>query len=216
MIMFFGISVLAIPVEFALRSSNNYIFQSVSSLIVAVYIIGTLLIILGYFTFFEMIFNGQTFGKKIMKLRVIKENGEPIGIYESLIRNLVKLILLFPIANAIDFIVVLNSKRYKRLGDIAANTIVIKERSFKDYKMDINKMERIAKGVSGNGSFGFRVDNEEYGILRELFERKDLGVNKLNVAVIMREYFKLKFNVEINEQDTFKFLSEIYKAGSKQ
>src|SRR5262245_43839706 len=50
----------------------------------------------GYYIFFEMIWNGQSPGKRWMGLRVIRTNGTPITLSESIIRNLVRLIDFLP------------------------------------------------------------------------------------------------------------------------
>ena len=44
----------------------------------------------GYFAFFEWIWNGQTPGKRWLKLRVIREDGRPITFFEAAVRNLLR------------------------------------------------------------------------------------------------------------------------------
>src|SRR5574341_1080419 len=84
----------------------------------------------GYFTFFETIWSGQTPGKRRQRIRVIRENGRPIGFAEAAIRNLLRSALdsqPFPL-HAIGFLVGMLNDRFKRLGDFAAGTVVIVER----------------------------------------------------------------------------------------
>lgn len=84
----------------------------------------------GYFTFFETVWAGQTPGKRRQRIRVIRENGQPIGFAEAAIRNLLRSVLdsqPYPL-HAIGFAVAMLNPRFKRLGDLAAGTVVIVER----------------------------------------------------------------------------------------
>jgi uncharacterized RDD family membrane protein YckC len=84
----------------------------------------------GYFTFFETIWAGQTPGKRRQRIRVIRENGRPIGFVEAAIRNLFRSVIdgqPFPL-HAVGFMVGLFNPRFRRLGDFAAGTVVIVER----------------------------------------------------------------------------------------
>jgi uncharacterized RDD family membrane protein YckC len=84
----------------------------------------------GYFTFFETVWAGQTPGKRRQNIRVIRENGRPIGFAEAAIRNLLRVALdsqPYPL-HAIGFITGMLNARFKRLGDFAAGTVVIVER----------------------------------------------------------------------------------------
>lgn len=82
----------------------------------------------GYFLFLEIFMNGQTPGKRLFHLRVIRENGYPLSAVDSIIRNLVRIIDFFPFAYGIGVITMFSNKRAKRLGDFAAATIVVKMR----------------------------------------------------------------------------------------
>ena len=54
----------------------------------AVFVLTLFCIYWGYFAAFEVIWKGQTPGKRVLKIRVIKDNGRPINIYEAIGRNL--------------------------------------------------------------------------------------------------------------------------------
>lgn len=70
---------------------------------------------------------GATIGKMAMGLRVVKDDGSPIGWGESLIRNLLRIVDgLF--AYLVGAIIIWNNPRRKRLGDMAAHSIVVKTR----------------------------------------------------------------------------------------
>jgi uncharacterized RDD family membrane protein YckC len=83
----------------------------------------------GYYTVFEAFWNGQTPGKKLCKLRVIRDSGRQITFFESLTRNLIRAIDSLPGFYAIGIITMLCNRRSKRLGDFAAGTLVVHERA---------------------------------------------------------------------------------------
>jgi len=88
------------------------------------------LIFFGYFTFFETWWSGQTPGKRWLKLRVIQEDGRPIGFFAALLRNLLRMVdMIPPPLYSLGIISIFASARAKRLGDFVANTVVIKERA---------------------------------------------------------------------------------------
>lgn len=83
----------------------------------------------GYYIFFELIWNGQTPGKRWVGLRVLRANGQPITIVEVLIRNLVRLVDFMPAAYGVGIVSMFIDARSRRLGDLAAGTMVVWERS---------------------------------------------------------------------------------------
>jgi len=82
----------------------------------------------GYFIFFELIWNGQTPGKRAVGIRVLTTRGEPVTLVHSLVRNLLRLVDALPSAYMIGIISILVTPRSQRLGDLAAGTIVVRER----------------------------------------------------------------------------------------
>ncbi len=100
---------------------------------IAILIILIFLIFASYFVVFEWIWNGQTPGKRLMKLRVIREDGRPITFWESLARNLLRLFDTFPgfviPIYSIGLITIFMSNRDQRLGDLFAGTVVVRERT---------------------------------------------------------------------------------------
>lgn len=99
-----------------------------SGWVLAAAIIAAFLVLWGYFVVFEAAWNGQTPGKKAMRLRVVREGGQPIDLTCSAIRNLMRYVDFMPILYMVGLLSVFFSPRYKRLGDYAAGTIVVKER----------------------------------------------------------------------------------------
>lgn len=83
----------------------------------------------GYYIFFEMLWNGQSPGKRWVGLRVIRSDGTPITLSESLIRNLARLVDFLPAAYGIGVVTMFIDRQSRRLGDLAAGTLVVQDRA---------------------------------------------------------------------------------------
>jgi len=82
----------------------------------------------GYFTLFEAFWNGRTPGKRVARIRVIQRSGRPIGLFESMARNLIRYVDQFPFCYAVGVIALFVTRQHQRLGDLAAGTLVVKDR----------------------------------------------------------------------------------------
>jgi uncharacterized RDD family membrane protein YckC len=85
-------------------------------------------VVWGYFAMFEAYWHGQTLGKRAMKIRVIKDSGRQITLFEAMARNLLRVVDYLPGLYLVGVITMLCNKRNQRLGDLAAGTIVVHER----------------------------------------------------------------------------------------
>jgi len=87
-----------------------------------------LLVFLGewfYPVFFEVWVNGATPGKRALGLRVVHDDGTPVGFGASSVRNLVRAVDFFPVCYLLGMVAMLVHPDSKRLGDIAAGTLVV-------------------------------------------------------------------------------------------
>ena len=97
--------------------------------VIAILVISVFLIMSGYFFFFEWLWNGQTPGKRWLKLRVIREDGRPITFWEAGTRNLLRIFDMMPAPfYSIGLISVFISEKDQRAGDLIAGTVVVRER----------------------------------------------------------------------------------------
>jgi uncharacterized RDD family membrane protein YckC len=101
-----------------------------SALPIALFSILIFILTTGYFIIFEMWWDGRSPGKRALGLRVIRDAGFPIDWGASVIRNLVRIVEGALGFYALSAISVLLSKENKRLGDIAAGTIVIRDSAY--------------------------------------------------------------------------------------
>jgi uncharacterized RDD family membrane protein YckC len=120
----FFLGILFWIVQPALHAFSRLSYQWVVALL-------TFLIFLfnwGYFTLFEAFWNGRTPGKRVAKIRVIQRSGRPIGIFESMARNLVRYVDQIPFFYAVGVITMFATRQHQRLGDLAAGTLVVRDR----------------------------------------------------------------------------------------
>ena len=111
----------------------NQIMSEMSKWTIAILIIVIFLLFSGYFIFFEWLRNGQTPGKRLLKLRVIREDGRPITLWEAIARNLLRIFDAVPgfvvPVYSVGLISIFMSSRDQRIGDLFAGTVVIRERT---------------------------------------------------------------------------------------
>jgi uncharacterized RDD family membrane protein YckC len=80
-----------------------------------------------YFTFWDLVSRGQSPGKRALKLRVVRDGGLPIDARSSLIRNLVRTVDMLPGFYLTGLLSIFLSREHKRIGDLAAGTLVIRD-----------------------------------------------------------------------------------------
>lgn len=98
--------------------------ETVANLIL---IIGGFVIVFGYFWACEAFFSGQTVGKRVFRLRTVGDRGEPVTFAQAAIRNIVRIVDFLPYAYGVGVIALFVNGRGKRLGDLVAGTVVVKD-----------------------------------------------------------------------------------------
>jgi len=142
----------------------------------------------GYYIFFEMLWNGQSPGKRWAGIRVIRADGTPITLSESLIRNLTRLVDLLPAAYGIGIITMFIDKQSRRLGDLAAGTLVVHDRAAisiqsLSVKRSVNlKMQGMTK-VSLDGFPIERLTNDDLSLIEDFLTRRDQLTHRETLAI---------------------------------
>src|SRR5438270_4420109 len=103
------------------------IFNS-GELALLVEVILAFILLAGYFLISEAVSNGQTLGKRSVRLRVVGDHGEPLTLGQATIRNLVRIVDFLPVFYGIGMLTLFINGRGKRLGDFAAGTLVVRDR----------------------------------------------------------------------------------------
>jgi uncharacterized RDD family membrane protein YckC len=78
-----------------------------------------------YPVFFEVLWNGATPGKKALGLVVLHDDGTPVSWSASVVRNLMRTVDFLPLFYGFGIVAVVLSRDFKRLGDLAAGTVVV-------------------------------------------------------------------------------------------
>lgn len=108
------------------------IFLLLSAVLAALLQVGQAILVLVFFflewmypIFCEMFFNGATPGKKVLHLRVLRDDGAPLNWRSSIVRNLLRTVDFLPFLYVFGFFTMCFNRDFKRLGDLAAGTIVV-------------------------------------------------------------------------------------------
>lgn len=157
------------------------------------------LITYGYFIVMELSGNGQTIGKKVLKLRAIRNNGQPLTLKHSAIRNLFR---VFIDILGIGTIMIFFTKDHKRLGDFAASTIVISEASEKA-PVTLEELQ------NANENYSYYISTEEQELLRDYFKRKHEMDKYEELREELRLHFIRKFEAEGNLEEWKDFIYKI-------
>ena len=120
------ITYMVIFLVLILNSGNLSIEMLNPWLIAALGLLG-FIFLWGYYIYFEIAWNGQSPGKRWAGLRVIQASGAPITPADAVIRNLVRAIDFLPAYYGIGLIAMFLDKQSRRLGDLAAGTLVVRE-----------------------------------------------------------------------------------------
>ena len=126
----------------------------------------------GYFVFFEMWTNGQSPGKKYMKIRVVQVEGGGISFNSIAIRNLLRAVDVIG-AYAVAGIAMFVTKKVQRLGDLAAGTVVVSE-EVPNYSARYDKKKQILdnKGITSAALEATGLKPEEYRLLHNYWLRR--------------------------------------------
>lgn len=122
-----GAAILIVAGVFLLPSLGRFA-STASKWVIAAVILIPFGLHWGYFTLFEAFAHGRTPGKSITGIRVIQQTGRPVGLFESMIRNLLRAIDSLPSFYGVGMVSIFATRRQQRLGDLAAGTLVIHER----------------------------------------------------------------------------------------
>ena len=122
----------------------------------------------GYYVLFEGLADGQTPGKRLLHLRVVRDGGYSVTFAASAVRNLVRIVDIQPaLFYAVGMLSVIFSKSGKRLGDIVAGTIVVRE----------GLVKQLAPREAGQSSeapapLDAMLTEDEYVVLERFIERR--------------------------------------------
>jgi uncharacterized RDD family membrane protein YckC len=120
--------VLLLILLLALTMAGSTLSGDLSVFLMGVGALALALIVLGYYIVFEALNGGRTPGKAVFGIRVASVDGAPVGLGAVSLRTLMRLVDFLPAAYAVGAIAIVTNSRNQRLGDMVANTVVIRDR----------------------------------------------------------------------------------------
>jgi uncharacterized RDD family membrane protein YckC len=162
---------------------------------IALYVVLGFLLQWGYFAGFEILWKGQTPGKRQAGIRVINETGREASVYEAVARNFLRVVDSMPGVYALGALVMFLSPQNKRVGDYVAGTIVIHDRKPEDEDILFNTKDELTDGIN------FSVLNpNDINVIETFLQRRldlDLQVRE-KTATKLAEHFRQKCEVSAN------------------
>ncbi len=142
----------------------------------------------GYFVYFETVWKGQTPGKRIAKIRVICDNGRPVGLQQTALRALLRPIDDFIF---IGSVLIMFTPKEKRLGDLVAGTLVIQEeKNIVPAKFPLSEnAQPLATQLLENSNI-LALLPDDFAVIREYLQRRK----------IMQQDAKLKLSRNLANQ----------------
>ena len=149
---------------------------------------------IGYSIFFEWRWRGQTVGKRIMRLRVVDAQGLRLKFHQIVIRNLLRGVDLLPLVGGAAFIL---SRRAQRLGDFAANTVVIRIPKLSTPNLDLivaGKYNSFREHPHLENRLRQRVSAQEASLALQALARRDsLNLDaRVDLFADLAQYFRDK------------------------
>jgi uncharacterized RDD family membrane protein YckC len=139
---------------------------------IAAITVTSFLVLAAYDILFEVFASGRTPGKGLNGLRVVRTDGSPVGFFTSAVRNVLRLVDLLPAGYLAGILCILVTRRNQRLGDLAAGTLVVRERrpTTRWQEAPPSLEEARAQWVTWDVS---AVSTDELAAVRRFLERRD-------------------------------------------
>ena len=125
-----------------------------------------------YFNLFEWLWNGQTPGKRLLHLRVIKMDGAPVSWIDVFLRNIARPIDTFGPMGLIGLLMIFISRKAQRLGDLMARTLVIHETPM-DWSIFDQLEANTASTRPDRGAVAIRLSPAQWELLHRFLNRRE-------------------------------------------
>ncbi|PPK87200.1 putative RDD family membrane protein YckC [Neolewinella xylanilytica] len=162
---------------------------------------GLVFYILLYFFFTEMLSRGQTIGKRILKLRVIRLDGEDPTPADFLARSIFLLLDVLFTAGVLAVLLIVTGRQNQRLGDVIARTVVIHTRHFggvslRDILTIRNREEHVARFASVQ-----RMNDNDMLLVKQTLARYRHYGNPAHRAALRELAAKMSDLLEVAQTD---------------
>ncbi|OHD53614.1 MAG: hypothetical protein A2Y33_06745 [Spirochaetes bacterium GWF1_51_8] len=149
--------------------SNDSAFMTT---VLVVFLIILAILITSFQMIFELLWKGQTPGKRILHIRVVQDNGSAASPLSIILRNIFRMVDFLPVANLAGAVCALVNKDKKRIGDLVAGTIVIREKPAKlpDFRKFAGA-DNLFTGMEAKLKADFSDDERK--VIEDYFEARD-------------------------------------------
>ena len=152
-------------------------WPSAMNWVAAIYIFIGFAMYWGYFATFEALWNGQTPGKRKAGIRVIKDTGRPITVFEAISRNFLRAVDGLPGLYGVAVVAIFIDKRSRRLGDMVAGTVVVhdkKEESVEPFVMLSPERTNPATAATpaGSAAIATKLTVQELDVIETFLNRR--------------------------------------------
>lgn len=207
-----SIQLLEVIENFA--GSNN----SLELWLLAIQLLVSFFIYVGYFVFFEALWQGQTPGKRFVKIRVIRDDGRPVRLQQSTLRALLR-----PVDDffSLGVFLIALSRQEKRLGDWVAGTLVIQEEQpVNSATFPVSdKAQGLANQLQIEADLS-RMLPEDFAVIREYLQRRDAMIPQARVELSRQLANQIKEVIALEkvpkEVTANLFLEAVYLAYQQQ
>lgn len=172
--------------------------------------LGLFIVFFGYHLFQEWLWNGKTVGKALFNIRVVRNNGQPIGFWESMGRNLLRILDVY--ASGIGLLCMMFNRSEKRFGDYVAGTIVVNDQPVYKPVWQRVELENTQSEPAGDTSV-IRMTPEEAELLNAYRARRKtlLASARAEFAAALYRYFSERWHTTVTSDEDLDTHLEAYQ-----
>ena len=164
-----------------------------------------------YFLLFELFYNGQTIGKKVMRIRVVKVDSTPPHFSDYLLRW-----VLFPVdvlmTGGLGAVFILCTKKSQRLGDLAAGTMIIREQNFKNLQISLDEFIYTDDNYEPTFNIAEDLSLEQINVIsRTLDQIKNRNERIATLAAKVRNTLHITSTTDMNDEEFLKTIVRDYQ-----
>lgn len=182
--------------------------------------LASFVVFFGYHLFQEWLWNGKTVGKALFKIRVVRDNGQPIGFWEAFGRNLLRVVDVY--MSGIGLLVMMFNRSEKRCGDFVAGTIVINDQPVakpgqSTLSVRTAAFEEPSSPEANPAALGLRMTHEEGELLKAYRQRRGrlFAESRQVLGAALRQYFSERWHQPVTSDAELDLLAEQAEASQR-
>ena len=197
--------------------SSNVDYSDAPIWLLAIGFLLSFILTTGYFAGFEVLRQGQTPGKRWAKIRVVRDDGRPVGLAQAVLRSLLQPIDYFLFIGAF---LIFFGKREKRLGDLAAGTLVVQENRAMQQSIALsNEAKQLAPELPQTTNLA-QLQPRHFAVIAEYLQRRLFleTKSKTDLSLDLARQIRTLIQLETIPQGltSDQFLEAVYLAYQKQ